>query len=134
MKRRKMKEDEEKENEGGKEGGRRRGRRKGKKKKKKRKKKREEGRRGRRRRLPNKVQQNHGSTLCDHCRNKMAVPMSRMLMSPLMREPFSRIFSTPPSSMHRMAFLMYWWPWILGAREWASWSNTSWTTQQVIQI
>lgn len=47
-------------------------------------------------------------------------------MSPLMRDPFSRTFSTPPSNIHRMAFLMYSWPWILGAKERDSWSNTSW--------
>lgn len=40
-----------------------------------------------------------------------------------MREPFSKTFSTPPRSIHRMAFFMYSWPWILGARERANWSN-----------
>lgn len=46
-------------------------------------------------------------------------------MSPLMRVPLSSTFSTPPSSMHRIAFLMYSCPWILGARDFESWSKMS---------
>ncbi len=41
-------------------------------------------------------------------------------MSPLMRDPFSSTFSTPPSNMQRIAFFMYSCPWMLGARERAS--------------
>lgn len=67
---------------------------------------------------PDLKQRSHSSTLESY--NDALIPMSRMLMSPLIREPFSRTFSTPPSNMQRMAFLMYSWPWILGAKERAS--------------
>lgn len=59
--------------------------------------------------------------------------MRRMLMSPRMRDPFSRTFSTPPSSKQRMAFLMYWWPWMLGASELASCPNTSWGRVEIVR-
>lgn len=44
---------------------------------------------------------------------------------PLSLVPFGSTFSTPPSNMQRRAFLMYSWPWILGARDFESNSNTS---------
>ena len=50
---------------------------------------------------------------------------------PLSRVPFSKTFSTPPRSMHRMAFLMCSWPWMEGARERASTSNTSYNRREL---
>ena len=44
---------------------------------------------------------------------------------PLMRVPLSSIFSTPPSSMQRTAFLIYSWPCIDGAKDFASCSKMS---------
>lgn len=49
----------------------------------------------------------------------------RYTTDPLNLVPLSSTFSEPPNSMHRTAFLMYSWPWIEGASDFARTSNTS---------
>ena len=53
---------------------------------------------------------------------------------PLSRVPFSNTFSTPPSSKHRIALLMCSCPWMDGARDRASTSNTSCKSRQQLHI
>lgn len=52
-------------------------------------------------------------------------PIKRTFMSPRRRVPFGKIFSKPPSNKHKMARLMYSWPWIDGANDLASNWKTS---------
>ena len=67
----------------------------------------------------------HSHSTSPSCLPCLSTPISKMLMSPRIRLPFSRTFSTPPSSMHRRAFLMNSCPWMLGARDLASWLKIS---------
>ena len=53
---------------------------------------------------------------------------------PLSRVPFSNTFSTPPSSKHRIALLMCSCPWMDGARDRASTSNTSCKSREQLHI
>ena len=52
-------------------------------------------------------------------------PTISMLISPLKWALFSRFFSNPPSIWRMTAFLMFIWPWIEGAKDFASNSKTS---------
>ena len=53
---------------------------------------------------------------------------------PLSLVPLGKIFSTPPSNMQRMAFLMYPWPWIDGASDRANKSNTFFLLTNFLQL
>lgn len=44
-------------------------------------------------------------------------------MSPLMHAPLLRTFSLPCSSIYKMAFLIYSWPWTFGAKGLLKWSK-----------
>ena len=47
--------------------------------------------------------------------------------------PFSSTRSQPPNSIHNTAFLMYSWPWIVGARDLLSVSKTSYKTKYSVK-